>query len=122
MAQLKAGSTIGGETALTEVINKYREKLVTLNNGTINLNEGNVFKHTLTGSATYSITNVSDNAHSFTLIINMGSSVSTLTFPPSVKWQGGEIPDLTATNKTYILTFMTIDGGTNWLGMFGGEF
>ena len=26
------------------------------------------------------------------------------------------------TNKTYVLTFVTVDGGTNWLGMFGGEF
>jgi hypothetical protein len=29
---------------------------------------------------------------------------------------------MTTASKTYVLTFMTIDGGTNWLGMFGGEF
>jgi hypothetical protein len=107
------------------VLENYREKLVTLSgtSTTINLSLGNVFTHSLTGNTTYSISNaVSGQAHSFTLIINMGSTVRTLTFPASVKWQGGEIPDMTTASKTYVLTFMTVDGGTTWLGMFGGEF
>jgi hypothetical protein len=107
------------------VLENYREKLVTLSGTStaINLSLGNVFTHTLSGNTTYSITNaVSGQAHSFTLLINMGSTVRTLTFPASVKWQGGEIPDLTTASKTYVLTFMSVDGGTTWLGMFGGEF
>ena len=107
------------------VLENYREKLVTLSGTStaINLSLRNVFTHTLTGNTTYSITNaVNSQAHSFTLIITQTSTVRTLTFPASVKWQGGEIPDLSTANKTYILTFMTIDGGTTWLGMFGGEF
>ena len=104
---------------------KYREKVVTLSgtSPTINLSLGNVFTHTLTGNTTYSITNaVSGQSHSFTLIITQTETVRTLTFPASVKWQGEEIPDMTTASKTYVLTFMTVDGGTNWLGMFGGEF
>ncbi len=107
------------------VLENYREKLTTVSasGGSIDLSLGNVFVHTPDGNRTYSITNaVSGQAHSFTLIINMGSTVRTLTFPASVKWQDGEIPDLTTANKTYVLTFMSVDGGTNWLGMFGGEF
>ena len=105
------------------VLENYREKLTTLASGTINLNTGNVFTHTLSGNTTYSITNaVNGQAHSFTLIITQTATVRTLTFPASVKWQGGEIPDMTTASKTYVLTFMTVDGGTNWLGMFGGEF
>ncbi len=107
------------------VLENYREKLTTVSaaNGSINLSLGNVFQHTPSSDITYSITNaVNGQAHSFTLKINMGSTVRTLTFPSSVKWQGGEIPDLTTANKTYVLTFMTTDGGSNWLGMFGGEF
>ena len=107
------------------ILENYREKLVT-SSGTstaINLLLGNVFTHTLTGNTTYSITNaVNGQAHSFTLIINQTATVRTLTFPASVKWQGGEIPDMTTASKTYILTFVTINGGTTWLGMFGGEF
>ena len=107
------------------VLENYREKLTTVSasGGSINLSLGNVFQHTPSGNRTYSITNaISGQAHSFTLIINMGSTVRTLTFPASVKWQGGKIPDLTTKSKTYVLTFMTVNGGTNWLGMFGGEF
>ena len=105
------------------VLESYGEKLTALASGTIDLNTGNVFTHTLSGNTTYSITNaVSGVAHSFTLIITQTSTVRTLTFPSSVKWQGGEIPDLTTASKTYVLTFMTVDGGTTWLGMFGGEF
>ena len=107
------------------VLENYREKLVTLSGTStaINLSLGNVFTHTLTGNTTYSITNaVNGQAHSFTLIINQTATVRTLTFPASVKWQGGEIPDMSTANKTYVLTFVTVDGGTTWLGMFGGEF
>lgn len=107
-------------------LGSYKEKLITLvgsSNGTIDLSLGNVFQHTPSGNTVYTITNpVSGVAHSFTLIINMGSYARTLTFPSSVKWQGGEIPDMSTTNKTYVLTFMTVDGGNTWLGMFGGEF
>lgn len=107
------------------VLENYREKLTTVSasGGSIDLSLGNVFVHTPSGNRTYSITNaVNSQAHSFTLIVNMGSIVRTLTFPASVKWQGGEIPDLSTASKTYVLTFLTVDGGTTWLGMFGGEF
>lgn len=107
------------------VLENYREKLTTVSEsgGSINLSLGNVFVHSPSEDITYSITNaVSGQAHSFTLIVNMGATVQTLTFPESVKWQGGEIPDLTTASKTYVLTFVTVNGGTTWLGMSGGEF
>ncbi|HZJ99032.1 MAG TPA: hypothetical protein VFC79_03450, partial [Tissierellaceae bacterium] len=68
------------------------------------------------------ITNAKAGAHSFTLIITMGATVRTLTFPASVKWADGEVPEMTEANKTYILTFMTINSGTTWFGMEGGSF
>lgn len=107
------------------VLENYREKLVTMTagSGTINLSLGNVFIDTPSGNRTYSFGGgFAGYANSFTLIIDMGSTVRTLTFPASVKWQGGEIPDMSETNKTYVLTFMSVNGGANWLGMFGGEF
>ena len=107
------------------VLENYREKLVTLSGTStaINLSLGNVFTHTLTRNTTYSITNaVNGQAHSFTLIIAQTTTVRTITFPTSIKWQGGEIPDMSTANKTYVLTFLSINGGTTWLGMFGGEF
>ena len=107
------------------ILESYSEKLVALSGTStaINLSLGNVFTHTLTGNTTYTISNaISGQAHSFTLIITQTETVRTITFPTSVKWQGGEIPDLSTASKTYVLTFMTIDGGETWLGMFGGEF
>lgn len=125
MAQLREGSTVANKKILTEIIDSYQENLTVLNGTTtsIDLSLGNVFTHSLTGNTTYSISNaVSGQAHSFTLVINMGATARTLTFPASVKWQDEEIPDMSTADKTYVLTFMTVDGGTNWLGMFGGEF
>jgi len=103
-------------------LENYTEKIVATT-GVIDLSLGNVFTQTLSANTTYSITNaISGKAHSFTLIITQPSTAVTLTFPASIKWQDSTIPDLTTASKTYVLTFVTIDGGTTWLGMFGGEF
>ena len=123
--KLEGLSTVGLMPKSGGVLENYREKLTTLSgtSTTINLSLGNVFTHSLTGNTTYTISNaVSGQAHSFTLIITQTATVRTITFPASVRWQGGEIPDLTTAEMTYVLTFMTFDGGTTWLGMFGGEF
>ena len=106
---------------LEGTINNYVETLTTTT-GAINLNSGNVFYRNATANTTFSITNAKAGAHSFTLIITMGATVRTLTFPASVKWQDGEVPEMTEANKTYILTFMTINSGTTWFGMEGGSF
>ena len=123
MAQLLGSSTVGGKQIMTtseSVLEDYTEKLVNTT-GAIDLTLGSVFYRDATTNTTFTITNSKVQAHSFTLIIKMGT-VRTLTFPSSVKWQGGEIPDMSTANKIYILTFLSIDGGNAWLGMFGGEF
>ncbi|HZK00688.1 MAG TPA: hypothetical protein VFC79_11800 [Tissierellaceae bacterium] len=98
------------------ILENYREKLTTTT-GAINLSLGNVFYRNATANTTFSITNaVSGQSHSFTLYIEMGATVRTLTFPTSIKWVGGEIPDMTTVNKMYVLVFSSIDGGTTWYG------
>lgn len=108
------------------VLENYKEKLITVpaSVGGVPLDLGNVFQHTPSANRTYMFFSdvASEQAYSFTLIINMGSTVRTLTFPTSVKWRGGEMPDMSTANKTYVLTFMSVDVGTTWLGMFEGEF
>ena len=104
---------------------KYTEKLVTLSGTmpTIDLSQGNVFSQTLSGATTYDISNaIPGKAHSFTMILTQPALPVAITWPNSVKWQGGDIPDMTTASKTYVLTFVTVDGGTTWLGMSGGEF
>ena len=71
------------------VLENYREKLQATA-GTINLSLANVFTDTPSANRTYSISNaVSGQAHSFTLIITMGATVQTLTFPASVNGKVG---------------------------------
>ena len=89
----------------------------------MNLSIGNVFKCAPSVNTTFSIDNVvAGRTHSCTLFIIMGATIRTLTFPTYVKWQGGIMPDMTKINKTYILTFTTIDTGATFYGVFGGEF
>lgn len=106
-------------------ITDYTENLVTLSGTTpaVDLSQANVFAHTLSGNTTYSFTNAASGvAHSFTLIFTQPATPVTVSFPASVKWQGGTAPTMNVAEKTYLLTFLTIDGGTTWLGIPGGEF
>lgn len=104
------------------ILNDYVEKLVIIGEiNSINLDEGNTFLKTISADTTFSIDNAKAGAHSFTLIIKM-DTLSALTFPTEVKWQDGEAPDMSEANKTYILTFLTIDKGLTWFGMKGGTF
>lgn len=47
------------------------------------------------------------------------TNTSTITYPASVVWKDGNIPVYTAT-KTYLLMFVTYDGGTTWLSSYVG--
>lgn len=108
-----------------DTLENYREKLVTLSGLTpnVDLSLANVFKLTLEGATTLSISNPSiDVSQSLTLIITQPSTAYSVSFPPNVKWMNGTIPDLSAVSKTYYLLFDTIDGGVTWHGRFGGMF
>lgn len=100
----------------------YTEKRVVLSGTSpeIDLDEGNVFVQTLSGATEYEITGaVSGKAHSFTLILTQPSTPVAVTWPGSVLWPGGDAPDMDESG-VYALTFVSVDGGTVWLGMGGG--
>lgn len=131
---ISAKDTVYDDTAITtslsnklnkssDTLDSYREKYHTLSSGTIDLNNANIFIHALSGDTTYSIINAAiDVAHSFSLIITMSSTLYTVTFPNSVKWHGGNIPDLSEKNVQYELLFTTTDGGNIWRASFGGMY
>ena len=58
------------------------------------------------------------NACSFTLILTNGGS-KTQTWPVSVDWPGGTAPTLTSSGVD-VLTFVTINAGTTWMGFLAG--
>lgn len=100
----------------------YTEKRVVLSGTSpeIDLDEGNVFVQTLSGATEYEITGAaSGKAHSFTLILTQPSTPVAVTWPGSVLWPGGDAPDMDESG-VYALTFVSVDGGTVWLGMGGG--
>ena len=85
---------------------------------TINLNNGNFVTATLTGNCTFTFSNPSAGASSFTLFLtNDATAGRSITWPVSVKWPNNTIPIRTTTaNSSDVFTFFSIDGGTNWYG------
>ena len=103
------------------VLKDYAETKVAMGSATaVNLEEGNVFSKTISGTTTLTFTNPSSAAAtSFSLILTNGGS-ATLNFPSAVDWAAATAPTLTASGID-ILTFTTIDGGTIWYGIVAGQ-
>jgi hypothetical protein len=99
----------------------------TISGGTLalNLENGNVFTVSLNAAiTTLTISNppATGRAGSFTLILTADGTARAVTWPAAVKWPGGTAPTLTSTNgKRDVLTFLTTDGGTAWLGSVAGQ-
>lgn len=93
--------------------------------GTVSLSiaNGNVFDVTLTGNTTFTFDNpaTTGQACSFTLVLRQGGTTRTVTWPSSIKWPNDVVPDVSDINKTAILTFITLDGGTRWYGFLAGN-
>lgn len=86
---------------------------------TLDLGDGNVHDVTLTADCTLTFAGATAGvACSFTLLLRQdGTGGWTTTWPGSVVWAGGSAPTLDETASTLaVLTFVTVDGGTVWLG------
>src|SRR3989338_7808165 len=90
---------------------------------TIDLTTGNVFHILLNANCTFTFPSslTSGTAYSFILVLKQDGGTRTATWPSSVIWPGGTAPVLSATGGIRdIFTFMTINGGTSYLGFAGG--
>ena len=89
----------------------------------LDLSTGSTFSFTLIGPTTVSFTNepASGKVIAFTVEIIGGliGYSSTITWPSSVKWEGGIAPTLSTTKELY--TLMTIDGGTTYYAKRAAE-
>lgn len=88
---------------------------------TINLNNGNIFVVSKTSDIlTLSISNIPSSSFvgNFTLIIENGVGAGGfIIWPNSIKWGNAGPPALSTTlGNIDVLTFITLDGGTSWLG------
>lgn len=116
------------ETYAVQGLNGGREVVSTVNPAgtteTLNLTSANVFDITLDENITFTFSGtVASKSCSFTLITRQdGTGTNTITWPTSVDWPGGTIPDVTTTASAVdIWTFMTVDNGTTWYGFQAGK-
>jgi coenzyme F420-reducing hydrogenase delta subunit len=116
------------QTIERPVIKDYGETLTTnATSGateTLDLTNGNVFDVTLSANCTFTFSNppASGTAGSFTLILRQdGTGSRTATWPASVDWPSATAPTLsTGASDVDVFTFLTVDGGTTWLGFTAG--
>src|SRR3989344_1026151 len=90
---------------------------------TIDLSPGNTFTVFLNANCSFTFTNppAAGKALPFTILLKQDGGSRTATWPSSVIWQSGTAPTLTTTAGAIdALTFMTTDGGTNYIGFAGG--
>lgn len=91
---------------------------------TVDLADGNVHDVTLTDDCTLTFDgSAASVACGFTLILRQdGSGSHVVTWPGSVVWPSGTPPTLSSgANDVDVLTFLTVDNGTTWLGFVAGQ-
>jgi len=93
---------------------------------TINLSNSQLFLVSLNSNiTTLTISNTpatSNTSVGFTIIFTADGTARSVTWPASIKWPGGTAPTLTSTNaKKDVLSFVSTDNGTTWLGFVGGQ-
>lgn len=101
----------------TPTLTGLREKSVAVAASDINLASGNYFTKTISGTTTFTVSNVasSGDVASFILILTNGGS-ATVNYFSGVTWAAGTAPTLT-TSGVDLIGFFTIDGGTTWRGL-----
>lgn len=117
---LPANVVMGNITANFKTTKDYISSSSVSGAVTVNLNDANWFKYTLTGSSVFTFTNAPSNglAVTFTLVlIQDGTGGRSVTFANTIYWAGGQIPPATtgASSKD-LWTFTSYDGGSTYVG------
>lgn len=120
---LDAADYIVGKPVIKDYAEAVKAHGTTGGSITCNLEDGNIHTITLNAATTFAFSNppASGKAGSLTLIINQGTTAYAVTWPSSVDWSGGSAPDLSMVSTDYVLTFLTLDGGTTWRGWLSGS-
>tara|TARA_B100000902_G_scaffold2515_1_gene3181 strand:- start:524 stop:1297 length:774 start_codon:yes stop_codon:yes gene_type:complete len=96
-----------------DVVGVYKGNVTAVAASAIDCSLGNYFTKTITGSTTFTFSNVPGSCvYSFTMEVTCNGSNS-ITWPAAVKWPLDTAPTLTD-GKTQLFTFITDDGGTRW--------
>lgn len=116
-----AAGTFTTLNSTTSKATSYQETKTTVSASNIDLSTGNYFSKTISGTTTFTVSNVptTGTAASFIFDITNGGS-ATITWFSGVKWPGGTAPTLMASGRD-VLGFFTYDGGTTWSAFVLGE-
>lgn len=108
-------------TATTPTLTAVKETQAAISASAIDLTLGNYFTKTISGTTTFTVSNVasSGTANCFILDLTNGGS-ATVNWWSGVKWAGGTAPTLTSSGRD-TLGFFTYDGGTTWNGFVLGK-
>ena len=121
---------VNGNLLTSPKIQNYSESatIPTISSGnlTLNMANGNIFGPVALNAnvTTLTISNPPANgtAGSLTLLLKANGTALSVTWPASILWSGGTAPTLTSTaNKTDVFTFITLDGGTSYIGLKAGQ-
>jgi hypothetical protein len=99
----------------------YQETKATVSASDIDLSTGNYFSKTISGTTTFTVSNVpsTGTVGSFILDLTNGGS-ATVNWWANTKWSNGSQPTLTVAGRD-VLGFFTYDGGSTWTGLLIGK-
>lgn len=126
LAKLASNNTFTARQDFTNYTEKGPAAAIAAGTLTLNLSTGTHFEVPLNANInTLTISNVpnpADGVVAFTIAFTADGTPRTITWPASVKWPSGTAPTMTSTNtKIDIITFVSYDAGTSWLGFVGGQ-
>lgn len=110
-----------GSDYTTSFLAAVKETKVAVAASDIDCALGNYFSKTISGTTTFTVSNVpsSGTTASFILDLTNGGS-ATINWWSGMKWAGGTAPTLTSSGRD-VLGFFTHDGGTTWNGLVLGK-
>lgn len=109
-----SGSLVFGTTP---TITALREVKTTISASNIDLSSSNYYSKTISGTTTFTVSNVPSSGTSASFILDLTNGGSaTVNWWSGVKWASGIPPTLTASGRD-VLGFYTYDGGTTWTGL-----
>lgn len=109
-------------TSLGSIIAGFavQQKQIAVAASAIDLATGNFFSKTISGTTTFTVSNVPTTGTAASLVLDLTNGGSaTVNWWSGVKWAAGTPPTLTASGRDS-LGFYTYDGGTTWTGLVLG--
>ena len=115
-----SGATLTSATLTTPTATGLKETKVAVSSSDIDLSTGNYFTKTISGSTTFTVSNVPSTGTAVSFVLELTNPGTSVTWWSGVKWAGGTAPTLTASGKD-AFGFYTHDGGTTWNGIVLGK-